>query len=98
MGLFSKSPKRQSYIGLDIGYSGIKLVELVNEKGRARLVTYAYAALPSADLDSAFQNPDVLAAFVKKDGAKSTVHDASRDCRFANLIGLLLNHQRPGGK
>ncbi len=66
MGLFSKSPKRQSYIGLDIGYSGIKLVELVNEKGRARLVTYAYAALPSADLDSAFQNPDVLAAFVKK--------------------------------
>lgn len=66
MGLFSKTPAKQSYIGLDVGYSGIKLVELMNEKGRARLVTYAYAALPATDLDAAFQEPEKLAAFVKK--------------------------------
>lgn len=67
MGLFSKSSPKQSYIGLDIGAAGIKLVELQNEKGRARLVTYAHAALPSQDLDSALnQDSAAVAAFVKK--------------------------------
>lgn len=46
MGLFSSKSSQQSYIGLDLGMSGIKLVELVNEKGRARLVTYAFADYP----------------------------------------------------
>lgn len=46
MGLFSKKPTN-SYIGLDLGMSGVKLVELLNEKGRARLVTYAYADYPN---------------------------------------------------
>ena len=42
MGLFSKKSS-SSYLGIDFGMSGIKLVELLNEKGRARLVTYAFA-------------------------------------------------------
>lgn len=46
MGLFSSKKSQQSYLGLDLGMSGIKLVELLNEKGRARLVTYAYADYP----------------------------------------------------
>lgn len=46
MGFFSKKSSRQSYIGVDLGMSGIKVVELLNEKGRARLVTYAYADYP----------------------------------------------------
>ena len=67
MGLFSKTSPKQSYIGLDIGAAGIKLVELQNEKGRARLVTYAHAALPSQDLESALnQDSAAVAAFVKK--------------------------------
>lgn len=67
MGFFSQKTAAQSYIGVDIGASGIKLVELMNEKGRARLVTYAYAALPSPDPETAFnQEIDTLAAFIKK--------------------------------
>lgn len=50
MGLFSAAPKT-SYLGWDIGYAGIKLVELRNEKGRARLVTYAYANIPAESLE-----------------------------------------------
>jgi type IV pilus assembly protein PilM len=45
MGLFSKKTEA-SYVGVDLGLSGIKIVELLNEKGRARLVTYAYADYP----------------------------------------------------
>lgn len=51
MGLFSSSEPKQSYLGIDIGFGGIKLVELRNEKGRARLVTYAYVNLSSESLD-----------------------------------------------
>lgn len=36
------SPKNESYLGLDIGTSSIKLVELRNEKNRPRLSTYGY--------------------------------------------------------
>lgn len=39
MALFSR---KQSYLGVDLGTSSIKIVELRNEGGRPRLVTYAY--------------------------------------------------------
>lgn len=45
MSLFGK-PQKKSYLGVDFGASGIKLVELMNEKGRARLVTYGYSERP----------------------------------------------------
>ncbi len=38
MALFSSGPL--SYLGIDIGASGIKIVELANDNGRPRLVTY----------------------------------------------------------
>ncbi len=56
MGLFSSAPQPQSYIGIDIGYAGIKLVELKNEKGRARLITYAYADVPAEALEKSLLN------------------------------------------
>lgn len=46
MSFFSK-PATLSFIGIDLGQSGVKLVELMNEKGRARLVTYGYADFPA---------------------------------------------------
>jgi type IV pilus assembly protein PilM len=46
MGFFSKK-STNSYVGIDLGMSGIKLVELLNEKGRARLITYAVADYPN---------------------------------------------------
>ena len=54
MGLFSSSAEKLSYIGVDIGFGGMKIVELRNEKGRARLVTYAYANFSSDGLDKSF--------------------------------------------
>lgn len=53
MGIFSKK-KEASYIGIDLGLSGIKLVELLNEKGRARLVTYAYADFPDVQSERSY--------------------------------------------
>ncbi len=72
MGLFSSTPATTSYLGIDIGFGGIKLVELKNEKGRARLMTYAYANLPAEALDKSLIN-DVpgTAALIKKMMAKS---------------------------
>jgi type IV pilus assembly protein PilM len=46
MGLFES---HRSYLGVDIGSSGIKLVELGDDKGRPRLVTYGYTER-SADI------------------------------------------------
>jgi len=72
MGLFSSKPKKQSYLGVDLGLSGIKLVELLNEKGRARLVTYAYADFPSTGSEAPFtDDADRTAAFLKKMAAKA---------------------------
>ncbi|MFA6446739.1 MAG: type IV pilus assembly protein PilM [Patescibacteria group bacterium] len=53
MGLFSK-PKTQNFVGIDIGLSGIKLVELANDGGHARLVTYAYLDRPVENFDLLF--------------------------------------------
>jgi type IV pilus assembly protein PilM len=44
MGLFG--PKKQSYVGIDLGAGGAKIVELQNEKGRARLFTYGFTERP----------------------------------------------------
>lgn len=72
MSLFSKSPVSSSYLGIDIGFGGVKLVELKNEKGRGRLVTYAYANLPADSLDKSLIN-DIpgTAALIKEMIVKS---------------------------
>lgn len=72
MAPFSRKPLKQSYLGVDLGLSGIKLVELLNEKGRARLVTYAYADLPAAGPDKPLtDDTDRTAAVLKKMVAKA---------------------------
>ena len=64
MSLFSKS---DSYLGVDLGTASVKLVELKNESGRPRLLTYAYAEEPTGILKS---NPeearDRIVALLKK--------------------------------
>lgn len=44
MNLFSKT---KSYLGVDIGTSSIKIVELADQSGRPRLVTYGYIDWPT---------------------------------------------------
>ncbi|MBI4139064.1 type IV pilus assembly protein PilM [Candidatus Uhrbacteria bacterium] len=72
MPLFSKSSAKQSYLGIDLGYSGVKLVELLNEKGRARLVTYAFADTDSATSTAPLiEDPERAASLIKKMIAKA---------------------------
>jgi len=46
MKLFGHS-KLSSYLGVDIGSGGVKVVELAMEKNRMRLLTYGYAEQPA---------------------------------------------------
>lgn len=65
MGLFKKAD--QSYLGIDLGGSVIKLVQLKNVKKRAQLVTYGYASKPIEDVgDSFLDYPDEMGAMLKK--------------------------------
>lgn len=71
MGLFTKKTGA-SYVGIDLGMSGIKIVELLNEKGRARLVTYAYADYPVGSTERKYLDEPVrTAALLKKIVAKA---------------------------
>jgi type IV pilus assembly protein PilM len=69
MGLFG--PKSRSYLGVDVGVGGAKIVELKNEKGRARLVTYGFTermpdVQPASLLDSPKECADLLRLIAKK--------------------------------
>lgn len=46
--------KSKNFLGIDVGLSGIKLVELANDGGHARLVTYAYFDKPVDNFDTLF--------------------------------------------
>src|SRR3989338_10021347 len=61
MGLFG-GKKPSSYLGVDIGASGIKVVELENEKGRAKLLTYGYCEQASESEASPFDDLKATAA------------------------------------
>lgn len=73
MGLFSKSAPT-SFLGVDIGGSSIKLVELENSQGRAQLVTYGYLerSLKSAE-ENLLNNPAEMAASLKRVAEKARV-------------------------
>lgn len=71
MGLFF-GPKKQSYLGVDLGAGGIKVVELQNEKGRARLATYGFTErLPDAQPSNLTDAPEETAALLKKITSKA---------------------------
>lgn len=72
MGLFGS--KKRSFIGIDLGSGGIKLVELKNEKGRSKLFTYAFTErMPGAEPQNLVDAPEEAAALLKKMMAKCNV-------------------------
>ena len=76
MGLFG-GKKSKGFLGVDIGASSIKVVELASEKGRAKLLTYGYAELPPSEAGvSFFDQPKetgaLLANVLKSANIKST--------------------------
>ena len=75
MKFFSKH-KSKSYLGIDIGASGMKLVELAGEHGRARLLTYGFTdQIPTEEGRALTQDPkhasEVLKELLKSSGAQS---------------------------
>ncbi len=74
---FFGSSKSKTFLGVDIGGSSIKVVELANEKGRARLMTYGYLELSSEDggdglFDQSKKAGEFLARVCKEAGVKTT--------------------------
>ena len=51
--------KELSYLGVDIGASGIKVVELANEGGRPCLVTYGFSDHASQKIKDVLSKPDI---------------------------------------
>jgi len=64
MGLFSS--KQPSYLGIDLGLNGVKVVELRNNKGRSQLLTYGFAEEGGeVSREEYFANTDRIATIIK---------------------------------
>ncbi|OGF30672.1 hypothetical protein A2533_03310 [Candidatus Falkowbacteria bacterium RIFOXYD2_FULL_35_9] len=74
MGLFSKKTGDKSYLGVDIGGSSVKLVELLDNKGRAQLLTYGYLERSTKSAtENLLDKPTEMADSIKKIAEKSKV-------------------------
>ncbi len=79
MGLFDGFMKQvpQGFLGVDVGSSGFKIVELGGEKGKPKLMTYGYSEpAPGEPVPSPFENTqaggELLSFLCKKSGVKGT--------------------------
>lgn len=91
MGLFG--PKKQSYVGVDLGAGGIKLVELLNEKGRARLYTYGFTERgPESQtaplVDSPRETSELLKKIVQK--SKTSTNKAVAGLPIASVFSSVI--------
>lgn len=89
--------KKLSYLGIDLGAGGIKLVELVNEKGRARLATYAFIDRPVGEMngnyiDEPAATAELLRKMLKK--AKTTTRKAISALPIASVFSSIISVQK----
>lgn len=99
MGIFGK--KKISYLGVDLGVGGVKVVELRNEKGRARLVTYGFTErLPDAQplnlVDDPVGTANLLRAICRK--ARVTTPRAVASLPIAAVFSSVINVPKAGDK
>ncbi|MFA6099514.1 MAG: type IV pilus assembly protein PilM [Patescibacteria group bacterium] len=94
MSLFFKD-KTKNFIGIDIGLSGVKLVELANDGGHARLVTYAYCDLGVNNFETLFNERIEETAKIIKDmlskakcTTKNTVAAVPVSSVFSSIISV----------
>ncbi len=93
MSLFSKR-KKGGILGVDIGASSIKVVELLNAKGRVKLMTYGYAELPASNdggmlLDQPKVAGELLADVCKQAGCQSAIAMAALP--LSNIFSTILS-------
>ena len=83
---------KESYVGIDIGSSSIKIVELKKEGGKARLLTYGFSENP-LDLDKMNNQEiaDVINEIYKKSDivSRQTVSALSTFSVFSSIISLV---------
>jgi type IV pilus assembly protein PilM len=99
MALFGS--QKPSYLGIDFGSGGIKLAELMNEKGRARLVTYAFVERAPADMprnyiDAPEEAADLLKKMLKK--AKTTSRRAVSALPISSVFSSIISVQKTAKK
>jgi type IV pilus assembly protein PilM len=93
MALFSAE---QSFLGIDLGAGNIKMVELRNEQGRPRLVTYGVYEVPHSqvvDNDWSKRRPEAVAALKQvlsqsKSQSKLVVSALPTFAVFSSLISI----------
>jgi len=95
MGLFGSS--KTSYLGIDFGSGGIKLVELMNEKGRARLLTYAFLERTATEmsqkyLDDPAGTAELLKQMMKK--GKVTTRRAISALPISSVFSSIISIQK----
>ena len=78
-----KEEVSQALLGVDLGTTGLKVVELAPDAGRIRLVTYGYADIPfggdasALSIDEPKKLAEVLRSIIKASGMKATKAVAS---------------------
>lgn len=94
MALFGGA-KPKSYLGVDVGVGGIKLIECSSEKGRAKLLTYAYSERAIEEqvkplLDTPQVAADLLTKMVKQSGAVTNrvVSGLPQHAVFSSVISI----------
>ena len=93
MGLFSK-PEEKKYLGIDIGGSSVKMVELSNVKGRAQLETYGFLERSIKVVgENLLDKPDEMAEAIKRvaERAKVTSRDAVAALPASAVFNTILN-------
>ena len=86
--------KTNAYLGIDVGAAGVKLVEFREEKGRAKLHTYAYTArgpeeLSASLLDDVAGTSVVIKAMIKK--SKATAVKAVTGLPISSVFSSVLS-------
>ena len=93
--------KTSSYLGIDIGAAGIKLVEFRQDRGRAKLHTYAYTERAPADLsvsliDDVAGTSAIIKAMLKK--SKATAVKAVTGLPVSSVFSSVLSVPKLGEK
>lgn len=74
MGIFSSHDNNANFLGVDIGGSSIKMVEMTNNNGRAQLVTYGFLERSlSGEKAKLIDDVDKTAGLIKKVAVASKV-------------------------
>jgi type IV pilus assembly protein PilM len=84
----------KSYLGVDLGATSIKVVELKEEIGRPRLVTYGYTEQTAAEPQIEFtETPERAASYIKQicEKAKTTTRQAVAALPVASVFSSIIN-------